>query len=261
MSMDAYSSAEVTEKIINMASAKTTMPWYRQLPLTIMAGVFISCGAIFSLLIFQDTSLPYAMQRLVAGMVFSLGLSLVMVVGAELFTGNTMIVGAAVEKKISWGAVFNNLIRVWVGNAIGALIMVALVYGAHVPDVAQFHDGMINLAKAKMTPDWGTIFIKGILCNLLVCLGVWMGYAGRSVVDKVFGVMLPVAAFVALGFEHCVANMFFLPLGLLVGMDQPQRWMTLANLAKNLSAATLGNIVGGAGLILMYRFAHRHNAL
>ena len=258
MATDAFSSAEVTEKIINLASVKTTMPWYRQLPLTVMAGIFISCGAIFSLLIFQDSTLPYAVQRLVAGMVFSLGLSLVMVVGAELFTGNTMIGGAAVEKKISWGAVLKNLVLVWLGNAIGSLLMVGLIYGAHVPDVANFHAGMIALAKAKMTPDWMTIFIKGILCNLLVCLGVWMGYAARSVADKVFGVMLPVAAFVALGFEHCVANMFFLPMGLLVGLDQPQRWMTVGNLVKNLSAATLGNIVGGAGLILMYRFAHRH---
>lgn len=260
--VDAYSPAEVTEKVLGLAVSKTELSLGRQLPLTFLAGIYIGIGCIFSALFFGETALPYAVQRFAGGAVFSVGLLLVLVAGAELFTGNTMIAAGALEGRIGWSAALGNWVRVWLGNLLGALTLVALVYFSHVAETSNLARGLLATAAAKTSAGWGAIFVKGILCNLLVCLGVWMGYAARSVVDKAFAVLLPVAAFVALGFEHCVANMFFLPLGWLlvqagVSVDGiAVETINLAGILKNLSAATLGNIVAGASLALVYRAAY-----
>ena len=172
-----------------------------------------------------------------------------------------MIAAGAAEGRITWGATFLNWVRVWLGNALGALTLVALVFFAHTADLGPMANGMLGVAAGKLSAGWFTIFVKGILCNLLVCLGVWMGYAGRSVADKVLGVLLPVSAFVALGFEHCVANLYFLPLSMVLsasgyvveGIDPAL--FTWANVAKNLTAATLGNTVAGVTLAMLYRAA------
>lgn len=259
---DAFTPQEVTEKVLGLSVVKTNMPLKNQLPLAFMAGVYISLGALFSYLFSGDSSLPYAIQRFGAGAVFSLGLSLVLIAGAELYTGNTMVAGGAVDGRISWGATVGNWVRVWLGNCLGALSIVAAVYFAHVADNPHFAKAIVATAQGKLALDWGTIFVKGILCNLLVCLGVWVGYAGRTVTDKVLGVLLPVSAFVAVGFEHCVANMFFLPMAFLVyssgGFDPALADVfTAANLFKNLSAATLGNTAAGVMLIIVYRAAFK----
>ena len=259
---DAFTPQEVTEKVLGLSVAKTSMPLRTQLPLAFMAGVYISLGALFSYLLSGDSTLPYALQRFGAGAVFSLGLSLVLIAGAELYTGNTMVAGGAVDGRISWGATLGNWVRVWLGNCLGALSIVAAVYFAHVADNPHFAKAIVATAQGKLALDWGTIFVKGILCNLFVCLGVWVGYAGRTVTDKVLGVLLPVSAFVAVGFEHCVANMFFLPMAFLVyssgGFDPALADVfTAANLFKNLSAATLGNTAAGMMLIIIYRTAFK----
>lgn len=260
---DALTPQEITAKVLGLSVTKTAMSWKTQLPLTILAGFYIGLGGLFCTLFMSDATLPFAIQKFMGGAVFSLGLFLVLVAGAELYTGNTMIVAGAVDGRIRWGQVGTNLVRVWLGNAIGALALVALVFFAHVADMGTMAKGMMSVAVGKLSADWFTIMVKGILCNLLVCLGVWVGYAGRTVVDKALGVVLPVSAFVALGFEHCVANMYFLPLAYVLKLagyapaGVPLDVITLENIAKNLSAATVGNTIAGAVLVMMYFWAYK----
>ena len=231
-----------------------------------MAGAFIAMGAMFFLLVSGDPDLPFAIHRVLGGVLFSLGLLLVVVCGAELFTGNTMIVMSAASKKISWGAVLKNWVVVFVGNFVGALIIVGLVYlsGMHTMNGGIVGQTMVNVASSKMTPDWLTLFAKGIMCNFLVCLAVWIGYAGKTVADKMLGILLPIAAFVACGFEHCVANMFFLPMGILLssvgivpaGFDPSI--LTWSGALWNWSATVPGNIVGGALFVGMAYWVAYH---
>ena len=183
-----------------------------------------------------------------------------LICGAELFTGNVLMCAAKASGKISWGGMFKNWIIVWLGNLAGALVAVALVYFAQVwaMNGGAVGEAMVTVAAGKVTPDWVTLFFKGIMCNVLVCLAVWIGFAGRTVVDKVVGIILPIAAFVACGFEHCVANMFFLPMALILnmaGFGDPGI-MSMGGILYNLSAATLGNIVGGLLVGMAYWFIY-----
>lgn len=149
------------------------------------------------------------------GLCFCLGLVLVLVCGAELFTGNSLMVCALKSKKITLAQMLKAWVVVWVGNFVGALFIVFLVYmaGIYKLNGEAVANSMVSVAAGKVTIDWVTIFFRGILCNIFVCLAVWIGTAGKTVVDKVVGILLPIAAFVACGFEHCVANMYFLPMG------------------------------------------------
>lgn len=251
---DALAPAEIEAKAESLGVSKTSMSFKQSFVLSMMAGAFIAMGAMFFCLVSGDPSLPFAAQRVLGGCLFSLGLLLVVVCGAELFTGNTMIVMTAASKKISWGAVIKNWIIVFIGNFVGAVIIVGLVYlsGMHTMNGGVVGSTMMSVAVGKMTPDWLTLFAKGIMCNFLVCLAVWIGYAGKTVADKMLGILLPIAAFVACGFEHCVANMFFLPMGILLasvglapaGVDPSV--LTWSGALWNWSATVPGNIVGGA---------------
>lgn len=251
---EALAPAEIQAKAEALGVTKTKMSFRTSFMLSIMAGAFISLGAMYFSLVVGDPDLPFAAQRVLGGMLFSMGLTLVVVCGAELFTGNTMIVMTAMSGDISWGAVLKNWIIVFIGNLVGALIIVGVVYLAHFQDMNGGIVGttLVSVASGKMTPDWLTLFAKGIMCNFLVCLAVWIAYAGKSVVDKMLGVLLPISAFVACGFEHCVANMFFLPMGILLaatgvapaGLDPST--VDLAGALWNWSATVPGNIVGGA---------------
>jgi formate transporter len=174
-----------------------------------------------------------------------------------LFTGNNLIVMAWASGKISTREVIRNWLIVYCGNLVGALGLVILVLLSHHPDMNGGRIGLtvLNTAIGKISPDVVTLFFKGVLCNLLVCLAVWLAYAGRSVTDKVVGMILPVSAFVAAGFEHCIANMYFLPLAWLLaetgnipaGFDASA--VTMAGIVHNLIPVTLGNIVGGSGFV------------
>ena len=182
-----------------------------------------------------------------------------LICGAELFTGNSLMVCALKSKKITLAQMLKAWVVVWVGNFVGALFIVFLVYmaGIYKLNGEAVANSMVSVAAGKVTIDWVTIFFRGILCNIFVCLAVWIGTAGKTVVDKVVGILLPIAAFVACGFEHCVANMYFLPMGAVMhacgygaevaGADA----LNVAGIAFNLSAATLGNIVGGAVLVAL----------
>ena len=190
-------------------------------------------------------------------MAFSLGLALVLVGGAELFTGNNLIVMAWASRKVSAATMLRNWIIVYFGNLIGSLGLVVLVFFSHHFDMNNGAIGVsvLNTAVGKIRPDVATLFFKGILCNVLVCGAVWLAYAGRSVTDKIVAIVLPVSAFVAAGFEHCVANMYFLPLAWLliqtghVPASFDASSITLSGIVHNLLPVTLGNIMGGAGFV------------
>ncbi len=259
---DQLAPAQIEQKAEDLGVTKTGMSFRQSFMLAIMAGAFISMGAMFFLLVVGDTGLPFAVQRVLGGCLFSLGLLLVVVCGSELFTGNTMIVMSAASKRITWGAVLKNWVVVFCGNFVGALIMVGCVYLANFQGMNSGAVGstIVSVAAGKMTPDWLTLFAKGIMCNFLVCLAVWISYGAKTVADKMLGIMLPIAAFVACGFEHCVANMFFLPFGILLaatglGDASMVNW---GGALWNWSATVPGNIVGGALFVGMAYWVAYH---
>ncbi len=257
---EALSPAETEAKVESAGQTKTSMSTARCFVSAILAGAFIAFGGMFFCLVLGDDTMPFVVQRVVGGLCFCLGLVLVLCCGAELFTGNMLVLCAKLSKKISWGALVKNWVIVWLGNFTGALIAVFLVYMASVYTMngGGVGEAMVSVAASKVSPDWVTLFFKGIMCNILVCLAVWIGFSARTVVDKVIGILLPIAAFVACGFEHCVANMFFLPTGFLLNSlgIGAEGAVTLGGVFFNLSAATLGNIVGGVLIGLVYWYIY-----
>ena len=260
---DSLAPLEIEAKVEEVGVGKVGMAFSKVFVLAILAGAFIAFGGMYFCIFLGDPSIPFAVQRMVGGICFCLGLVLVLCCGAELFTGNSLIICAKASGKVSWGGMLKNWAIVWLGNLVGALAAVALVYLAQVWSMngGGVGEAMVSVAAGKASPDWATLFFKGVMCNIFVCLAVWIGFSARTVVDKVIGIILPISAFVAAGFEHCVANMFFLPMGFIMntmgyGADGV---ITLGGIAYNLSAATLGNIVGGllVGLAYWFVFAKR----
>jgi formate/nitrite transporter len=217
--------------------------------------------------------LPYGITRLAGGLSFCLGLILVIVGGAELFTGNALIVMAAASGKVSLGRLLRNWALVYAGNFAGALATAAVVLasGQHAFGGGAVGANALRIAAAKCGLGFGQAVALGVLCNVLVCLAVWLTLGARSVADKILAIVFPIAAFVALGFEHSIANMYFIPLGLgIKAWADPSFWsaaglspgdvpkLTLeAFLVANLIPVTLGNIVGGAGMVgLVYWFVY-----
>jgi formate transporter len=254
---NAYSPAEIQEATEKVGVKKVNMPFLPSFMLAVVAGGGIGFGALYYTIVASDADLSFATIRVVGGLVFSLGLAIVLVGGAELFTGNNQIVMAWASRKVSSRAMLRNWLIVYCGNLVGSLGLVVLVLFSHHLDMNGGRIGLsiLNTAAAKISPDMVTLFFKGMLCNVLVCLAVWLAYAGRSVTDKIIGLILPISAFVAAGFEHCVANMYFLPLAWLLtetgkvppGFDASL--ITISGIIHNLVPVTLGNIVGGAGLV------------
>jgi formate/nitrite transporter len=255
--LQAYSPAEIKEAVEKVGVKKATLPFLASFMLAMVAGGGIGFGALYYTIVASDPAFSFATARVVGGLVFTLGLSLVLIGGAELFTGNNLIVMAWASGKVSTRTMLRNWTIVYFGNFIGALGLVVLVYFSHHLDMNDGRVGMsvLNTAAGKIRPDMATLFVKGILCNVLVCAAVWLAYAGRSVTDKMVAVVLPVSAFIAAGFEHCVANMYFLPLAWLLvqtghapaGFDTSL--ITVPGIVHNLVPVTLGNIVGGAGFV------------
>ena len=265
-SPDCLAPAAIEQKAEAAGVAKAGMPVAKAFVLAMFAGAFIAFGGLYFMVFLSDSSLTWGVQRIVGGLSFCLGLVLVLVCGAELFTGNSLMVCALNSGKISWGQLLKSWAVVWVGNFAGALLVVALVYFAKIWALNgnAVADTMVSVAAGKVTPDWLTVFFRGILCNVFVCLAVWIGFAGKTVVDKAIGILLPISGFVACGFEHCVANMFFLPMGAIMhaagfGAEAAGAGaLNLGGIVMNLSAATLGNIVGGALLVACgYWFVYR----
>lgn len=248
---DAYKPAEIAALIETAGVAKAALPLHRMATLAMLAGAFIGFGSAFWCMAMAGADPTYGPQRVLGGVVFALGLIVVVVGGAELFTGNALMVMAAVDRRITVGALLRNWGIVWLGNLFGA-VGLAIAFG-----LSGLLDGPMGAAAAKVATAKASLppleaFVRGALCNALVCLAVWLSFAARSATDKILGVLWPVAAFVTLGLEHSVANMFLLPAGLWAGSDA-----TAAGVIGNLFWVTLGNVVGGAGgVALAYRFAY-----
>ncbi len=272
--VDAYSPKEMAERVEKIGVAKARLEFWNMFLLALMAGAFIGLGAEFYISVVHDSPLSLGLTGLIGGIVFSLGLILVIVAGAELFTGNTLIVMAFVQRKISFVELLRNWFIVYVGNFLGALAMVLMMYLARRYAV---NDGLVGatavmIANNKINLGFDVAFMRGILCNILVSLAVWLTISGRYVVDKILAILFPITAFVALGFEHCVANMYFIPMGLLLKLH-PQI-ISLAEkvegisvdssvfnesgfLFSNLLPVTLGNVVGGAVFVgIIYWFVY-----
>lgn len=251
LALDAYSPAEITQRVETAGVAKAHLTTLQTLTLSGLAGAFIALGATLYLLAMVGSDPGIGMHRILGGIAFSLGLVLVVIAGAELFTGNNLIVIAWADRLITTRALLRNWALVYCGNFIGATIMVALVSLAGVGNLAQgkLTQTAIAVAGAKTDLPFFQAFVSGILCNILVCLAVWMCFSARRASGKVLCIVFPIAAFVALGFEHSIANMFLIPFGMLLHYQDGGPPPDLLALAANLLPVTLGNIVGGGGLV------------
>lgn len=234
--------------------------------LAITAGVFISIAFVFYITATTGTAdMPFGIAKLIGGLCFSLGLILVVICGADLFTSTVLIVVAKASGRITWGQLARNWINVYIGNLFGALFFVALIWfsGEHMLANGAWGLNVLQTADHKMHHTFIQAVSLGILANLMVCLAVWMSYSGRSMTDKMFAMILPVAMFVASGFEHSIANMFMIPMAIVIKeFASPDFWLaagssasqfshlTVSNfITDNLIPVTLGNIIGGGLLV------------
>jgi formate transporter len=252
---DAYSPPQIAQLVKQAGANKARMPVMQTLVLGILAGAFIAFGAMFYTLVVTGSTLGFGPTRLLGGVAFSLGLILVVVAGAELFTGNNLIVMAWADGLIGGGEVLRNWALVYGANLAGAVASAVIVHlsGMTALDGGAVGRTAIAIARAKVELAPDAAFFRGLLCNALVCLAVWLCVAARGVADKILAILFPIAAFVGLGFEHSVANMYLIPLAWLAGAEG----VTLSGFATNLAAVTAGNIVGGAGLVaLTYWFCY-----
>jgi formate transporter len=261
---DAYSPKQIAAKVETIGVAKARLPLLSMLMLSVLAGAFIGLGALYFVLIRSDSSLSFAARQGLGGVAFSMGLILVVVAGAELFTGNNLLAMAWADRKISTLDLLRNWAIVCGGNFIGATGLAVLVFLSRHPEmnngaVAQEY---LGIAMAKVAMPFWTAFFKGILCNVLVCMAVWMALAGRSVIDKAVAIVFPISAFVAAGFEHSVANMYIIPLAMLLqtfgNIGVTSNTITWAGFFNNLAPVILGNIIGGSVLVgLVYHVIYR----
>lgn len=275
ISLDALVPPEMATKAEQIGFKKAHMDPISVIVLAIVAGVFISFGAIFSTTVTAGASgiVSYGVTRLLAGFAFSLGLILVIVGGAELFTGNNLIVMAWASRKVSAWQVVQNWMYVYAGNFIGAISAVVAMYLGGQFLFANGAIGAVALstADAKCNLNFAQALVLGILCNNLVCLAVWLTFSARTTTDRIMTIIPPVTAFVAAGFEHSIANMYFIPIGLLIKFGAPASfWTSIGKtaadfpnitlekfLVNNLLPVTLGNIIGGSVLVgLVYWFVY-----
>lgn len=259
--LDAYAPAKIAERVSTAGVAKATLPLIPLFTLAVLAGAFIALGAMFYLAVVHQFGPAPGAGKLVGAIAFSLGLFLIVVGGAELFTGNNLIILARCDGLIGTGALLRNWGVVYAGNLVGAAATAVLIAlsGIVGPETGEFAGQVRNVAAAKIALPWEQAFFRGILCNTLVCLAVWLCFASHTVTEKAVAIVFPISAFVALGFEHSVANMFFLPLGVLAGL--PPDIANTTGIAGNLVAVTAGNIVGGSGFVgVVYWIVYRRDA-
>ncbi|MBI2378977.1 MAG: formate/nitrite transporter family protein [Deltaproteobacteria bacterium] len=255
---DPYTPAEMAERVEAGGVAKAALDFWRTLALAVLAGAFIGLGAMASTIAATETGLGYGPTRLLAGLVFSLGLVLVLVGGAELFTGNALIVMAWAERRVRSSALLRNWAIVYAGNFLGALVTAVGVHfsGIHALGSGKVAQTALAIATTKASLGFGEALLRGVFCNALVCLAVWLGFSARTTTDKVLCVVFPITAFVAAGFEHSIANMYFIPVGMLLqGPGGQITWN--AFLVGNLLPVTFGNIAGGSLMVgLVYWFIY-----
>lgn len=281
INVDALLPPEMAAKAEAIGIRKAQLDFGTMFALAVLAGAFIAAGAIYATTVWAGgAALPYGLNRLLGGLVFCLGLILVIVAGAELFTGNNLIVMAWANGKVSSALLLRNWGIVYLGNFVGSIGTAVIMLLAK---QYMFNKGLLgltalNIANAKVALDPVQAFFLGVMCNALVCMAVWLCYSARTTTDKILSIIFPISMFVAAGFEHSVANMYFVPMGLLIKQFAPQTFWLADALAKadpvitidtfskltwgnffinNLIPVTLGNIVGGAGMVgLVYWFAY-----
>jgi formate transporter len=246
---NAFAPQEIALRVQAVGVKKARLPLLSQLILSVLGGAFIGMGALFYVLIHSDAGLGFAARQVMAALSFCLGMLLVVVAGAELFTGNNLIVMARAQGDIGSGEVVRNWSIVFAGNLVGTTGLALLVWLSGHPGM---NDGAIgrdylHIAEAKAALPFMVAFWRGILCNALVCLAIWMSYAGRSVIDKAVTIIFPIAAFVAAGFEHCIANLYYFAMALLLA---PQAAMPMVGgMLRNIVAVVIGNVIGGSVLV------------
>lgn len=272
---DALLPNEMAHRGVEIGSKKAGMEAGVMLVLAVLAGAFIALGGVFAITAgsgaatvtdvdgarVASAALPYGITRIVVGAAFSLGLILVVVAGAELFTGNVLMVMAWASRRVATGRMLRNWGIVYVGNLAGAIGTAALVVasGWYLGGAGVVGATLLGTARAKVAYPFGEAFLLGILCNILVCLAVWLTYSARSTTDRILAIVPPIAAFVACGFEHSVANMFYIPAAIMVRLTAPPEFwsgtgldpaafasLDVAGFVGNAVPVTLGNIVGGA---------------
>lgn len=282
----------MAQKAETIGVKKANMPAGRLLLLAILAGAFIALGAIFATTVsvsgvtvkdaagavISTSSVAYGLTRLVMGLAFSLGLILVIIGGAELFTGNNLIVMAFMSRKIALRQLLRNWAIVYAGNFLGSILTAGIMFltGQYLQGNGAVGLNALNIATAKTGIDFLPALCSGIMCNALVCLAVWLTYSARTTTDKILAIIPPITAFVAAGFEHSVANMYFIPIGLFIkNWGTPAFFDTIGKTAgdfsnltwgnffiANLLPVTIGNIIGGAvmvGAVYWYAYLRKNN--
>ena len=257
---------QITEKADNIAYSKATKAFLSAFYLAITAGMFISLAFVFYITVTTGAgNLAWGLKCLIGGLAFSLGLLLVVVVGGELFTSSTLTLIAKASNRISTMQMLKNWLVVYFGNFVGASFLVFLIFfaGLYNADHGQWGLTALQVAQHKLHHSFTEAVALGILCNIMVCLAIWMAFGAKTVTDKMFAVLLPVAMFVSSGFEHCIANMFMVPTGILIQhFASPEFWIaigqdpsTFADLSTsnfifhNLIPVTIGNIIGGGVIV------------
>ena len=265
--IDALLPQEMATRSEYLGERKAEMSFQTMFSLAILAGIFIGLGAMFATTAAAGTAgvLPYGVTRVLTGIVFCLGLVLVIVGGAELFTGNNLIVMAWASGKVSTASLLRNWTIVFFGNFVGSILTVILVFASQQYLFANGAIGQtaLGIANSKVQLGFIQAIALGVLCNMLVCLAIWLTLSARSTIDKIAAIIFPITAFVAAGFEHSIANMYFIPMGLLIKNFDPAfaaaaqidlnglTWVTF--LVDNLLPVTIGNIIGGSvGVAAVY---------
>ena len=276
---DALMPAAMAVRAEEVGVKKATTDPLTVFALGVLGGAFVALGAIFATTVSTGGgALPFGLARLATGVAFTLGLILVVSAGAELFTGNNLIVMAWASGKVRTRAVLLNWLLVFAGNFVGAVATAALAFWSKQYEFAHGAVGLaaLNAADGKVGHEFGQAFVLGVMCNALVCLAIWMSYSARTAIDRIAVVVPPVAAFVAAEFEHCIANIYYIPLALFIKAGAPEPfWSTIGKaptdfpaltsenfLVANLLPVTLGNVLGGSVLVgLVYWFIYLRSSL
>jgi formate transporter FocA len=279
-SVDAFIPPEMAVKAENIGVKKALMGWRNTLALAVLAGAFIALGGVFATTVTAGAAgqMPYGSIRLTAGLAFCLGLILVVVAGAELFTGNNLIVMAWADRRLSFGKVLRNWALVYIGNFVGSIATAVMMLFTLQYTFGGGAVGLnaLNIANAKCSLGFVQAIALGVMCNALVCLAVWLCFSARTTTDKILSIIFPITAFVAAGFEHSIANMYFIPIGLMIkATAAPEFWAAIGKVPAdfatltwsnffiaNLLPVTIGNIIGGAVMVgLVYWFIYIRKGL
>jgi len=252
---------EVAAALVDIGKKKVSMPVLSAIFLGMFAGVYIGFGAQMATVVATGTSkfLGFGVTKMLVGAVFSVGLMLVIIAGAELFTGNNLIVKAFLKGEVTWSQLLKSWVIIYFANFLGSLLLVFLIYQSGLWASAGHQVGAtaLKIANAKVNLTFTQAFVRAILCNWMVCLAVWLAIAGKDIVSKIFGILFPIMTFVACGYEHCIANMYFIPMGILLkfqpavtqaaglSAEQLGNLNSFGLLVTNLIPVTLGNILGG----------------